>query len=256
MRTLMFGLIISTCISVGLAAEEAQPRLLAIVEEDITPEHMETYMKTKVASAKLSAQHGSEFPFLTFVQGFRVTTVVIFNNFAQLDNFPQKMEAWNEKTGGKSKQLDKQGMSCVSHVSVSINVTRPDLTYFPKDPTFLPDFSQPFYQSVIVYHIKPGKYEEAEAVGKKLKELNEKKQSPRAYIVEERIIGQDASAFIAVAFAKDKAAFVNQSQKLQANPDREAQAILAEGAHNLAKIETIEGTFVPDASYVPKGTFD
>ena len=107
MRTLMFGLIISTCISVGLAAEEEgpQPRFLAIVEEDITPEHMETYMKSKVASAKLSAQHEFEFPFLTFVQDFRVTTVVIFNKFAQLDNFPQRMEAWNEKTG---KPFDPQ----------------------------------------------------------------------------------------------------------------------------------------------------
>jgi hypothetical protein len=254
----MFSLIISTCISVGVAAEEEMgpPFFLAIIERDIIPEHMETYMKTRVAAAKLHAEYEYEFPYLTFVQDFRVTTVAIFKNFAQLDDFPLKQEAFSEKTGGKSKQLDKQIASCVSDVSTSINVSRPDLTYFPKEPTFLPDFSQPFYQSVAIYHIKPGKKEEAEAVGQKLTKLNKRRQSPRAYIVEECIIGQNRSALIAVAFAKDKEAFVSQSKKMEANPDKEAQALSAEGAHNLVKIERKEGTFVPDASYVPAGTFE
>jgi hypothetical protein len=258
MRTLIFGLIISTCISIGVAAEEAgpKPRFLAIIEEDIIPEHMETYMKTKVAIAKLQAQHEYEFPILTFMQDFRVTTVVIFKTFSQLDNFPQKWEAFNEKTGGNAKQLNKQIKACVSGVSSSIVVSRPDLSYFPKKPAFWPDFSQPCYQSVDIYHIKPGKYDEAEAVAKKLKEFNEKKQYPWAYIIEERIIGQDTSAFIAVAFAKDKAAFVNQDKEIWENPDPEFWKIVAEFPHVLAKKEKHERTFVPDASYVPEGTFE
>ncbi len=257
MRTLMFGLIISTCISLGVAAEEEMrpPFFLAIIEQDIIPDQMETYMKAKVAAAKLNAEYEYEFPYLTFVQDFRVTTVAIFKNFAQLDNFPQKQEAFNEKTGGKFKLLDKQMASCVRRVSTSINMSRPDLTYFPKEATFRPDFSQPFYQSVAVYHIKPGKKEEAEVVAQKLTQLNKTRQSPRAYIVEQCVIGQDRSAFIAVAFAKDKEAYVKQSKEMQANPDKEAQALLAEGTHNLIKIERKEGTFVPDASYVPAGTF-
>jgi len=243
--------------AVGFAAEEekGQPRFLYIIEQDIIPERMETYMQASVASAKLCAQYEFEFPFVTFVQGFRVKTVGFFKTFAQLDDLPQKMEAWNEKTGGKAEQLDKQSMSCVSRVSTSINVSRPDLSYFPKEPTFRPDFSEPRYQSVVIYHIKPGKHDEAEAVSKKIKELNEKKQSPLAYLMEERIIGQDTSAFIFVAFAKDKAAFVNLGKKMEANPDKEIEKLLADNAHLLTKIETKEATFVPGASYVPEGTF-
>ncbi len=104
MRTLML-LLISTCVSVGWAVEDQMepPFFLAIVEEDIIPEHMEACMKGRVASAKLCAQYEYEFPYLTFVDEFRVTTVVIFKRFAQIDDFPQKWEAWNEKTSGKAK---------------------------------------------------------------------------------------------------------------------------------------------------------
>jgi len=49
---------------VGVAAEGEgpQPRFLAIVEEEIIPEHMETYMQARVAGAKLNAEYEYEFP--------------------------------------------------------------------------------------------------------------------------------------------------------------------------------------------------
>ena len=54
---------------------------------------------------------------------------------------------------------------------------------------------------------------------------------------------------------KDKAAFVEQDKKGQENPDPEFAKLMAEGAAVLKKIETMEGTFVPEASFVPEGTF-
>jgi hypothetical protein len=140
-------------------------------------------------------------------------------------------------------------------VSTWINVARPDLYYMPKEPAFSPDFSQPFYMSVAIYHIKPDKFEEAEAFGKKIKGLNEKKQSPMAYYMEERIFGADCSALIGVVFAKDKAAFVELNKKMDADPDKEIEKLFTDNVHLLTKIETMEGTFVPEASYVPEGTF-
>ena len=255
----MFGLIISTWALVGVvaAAEEVpQPRFSAVVEDDIMTARLETYMKTKVAVAKLRAQYAFEFPYLTFVQDFRVTTVGLFDNFAQLDDFRRNMAALNEKTGGKSKQLDTQIAPCIRRTSSSINLTRSDLTYLPKEPTFLHDFSQPYYLSVDIYHIKPGKYDEAQSLAKKFKEFSEKKDSPNAYFVYERIIGQDKSAFIVVASAKDKAAFVKREKEIQDDSDPEFLKMRAEISRVLTKIERKEGTFVPDASYVPYGTFE
>ena len=258
MRTLMFCLIISTCAMIGVAAEEEvrSPFFLGIIEEDIIPEHMETYMKTKVANAKLDAEYKYELPYLTFVQDFRVTTVVIFKNFAKIDDLLQKWEAWNEKTGGKANQLGEQIAPCVSQKSIWINVSRPDMSYSPKEPTFRPDYSKPYYLSVTIYRIKPGKYKEAEAFGMKTKALNERKQFRGSYFVEECFIGQDMPAFIVGNVAKDKAAFINEQKELQKNPDPEFEKLSAEIVPALAKVERSEGTFVPDASYVPEGTFD
>ena len=242
--------------AVGLAAEEEErPQFLVIVNEDVKPEAMETYMKARIADAQLWDQYGFEFPFMTFVQDFRVTTGYGFNAFAQFDGIPQKMEAWTKKTGGKSKQLDEQRMKCVSDSSSAIVVARPDLSYTPKNPAFTPNLDEPFYSFRVVYHMKPDKIEAAEALGRKVKALNEKKQSPMAYLMYQRIFGQDDYALIAVMNTKDKAAFVEMDKKMEENPDPEIEKLFTENAHLLKKIETQEGTFVPEASYIPEGTF-
>jgi len=242
---------------VGWAGEEegAQPHFVYVIQEDVKPEQMDSYMKTRAADAKLSAQYRFEFPFFTFMQDFRVTTCGIFGAFAQLDGFPQKMEAWEEKTGGQAEKLNQQIAKCVDSYSTSIVVFRPDLSYWPKESAFQLDFSQPFYQMRVKYYIKPEKYEEAQAVAKKIKELNEKKQSPMGYWMYESIVGQDGPMFVAAIGAKDKAAFVAMDKQGQENPDPEMEKVFSDNIHLLRKIETEEGTFIPEASYVPAGTF-
>lgn len=242
--------------AIGVSAEEAEkPRFSVVAEHDIIPEKMETYMAARIAEAKLHAEHKFEFPYLTFVQNFRVTRVYYFTAFAQLDGVTQMIEQWNAKTGGRSEQLDKQAMSCVDRVSTWVDVARPDLSYWPKEPAFMPDFSQPYYITGTVYHIKPGKYEEAVAVAKKVKELSDKSQSPMAYGMSECIFGSDCAAFIGVAFAKDKAAFATLEKKMEQNPNPEIEKLMNDNVHLVRRIETMEGTFVPEASYVPEGTF-
>lgn len=253
---LLVASIWATNVPVAFAAEApTRPHFVWAYEDCVKPGQMEAYMKARVQDAKLSAQYKFEFAFLTYVDAFQVRTYGIFEKFAQIDGFPQKMEAWNEKTGGKSKQIEEQIAPCVSHSSGRISVFRPDLSYVPESPAFTPDFSQPFYQLAVVYYIQPDKYEQAQAVAKKIKELNEKKQSPRGYSMYERLCGAEVPALVVVMQAKDKAAFVNQDKKMQEDPDKEIETILAENAHLLRRIETIEGTFVPAASYVPEGAF-
>jgi hypothetical protein len=259
-RWLLLGVVVliwAVGTATGWAADEQaeKPQFMVVAEEDIIPERMETYMQARIAQARLHAEHKFEFPYLTFVQGFRVTTVWIFHAFAQIDGVPQMIEAWNEKTGGESKRLEKQLGNCVDRVSTWVNAARPDLSYWPKEPAFVPDFSKPYYISVAIYHIKPGKYEEAEAVAKKFKALNEKKQSPMPYAMEESIFGSDCSFFATVAFATDKATFAALEKKMEENPDPEVEKLMAESIHVLREIEMKEGTFVPEASYVPEGTF-
>ena len=238
--------------AIGLAAEEQErQQFLVIVNEDVKPEAMETYMRARAGQAKLADQYTFEFPYLTFVQDFRVTSCYMFNAFAQLDGFPERMEAWSEKTGGKDKQLQKQVTDCVSDSSTAIVVFRPDLSYTPENPTFTPSVDEPFYSFRVVYHLKPGKLEEAEAVAKRIKVLNEKKQSPMAYLMYDQIFGQNDYSLVAVINVKDKASFAALDKQMQANPDPEIEKLFAQNVHLLKKITTEEGTLVPEATYMP-----
>jgi len=250
-------LVWATTGAVGAAAAEEAARLhfVGTFEDQVKPEMMEAYMKAKVASARLSAEYKFEFPYLTFVNDFKVFSCGIFTKFAQLDEFPQKMEAWNQKTAGKAEQIDRQIAKCVGAGSLSLEVFRPDLSYMPENPAFVPDFSKPFYQVAIFYHVKQDHYDQAQELARKIKALNEKNKSPMGWWAYECVFGAELPTFIEIAHAKDKAAFVELDQKLQANADPELEKLFAEGAVVLTKIEKMEGTFVPEASYVPEGTF-
>jgi len=243
-------------VPVGLATEErGRTHFVWHYEECIKPDQMETYMKARIADAKLSAEHKFEFPFFTFVDNFRVSTGGIFGAFAQLDAFPQILEAYHEKTGGKSKQLQDQAQKCVSHCSADIAVFRPDLSYQPESPAFTPDFSQPFYQSVTVYYVKPDQYEQAQEAAKKIKQMHEQKKTSMSYWVYERLCGEGVPAFVGLMSAKDKVQFVTLEKNMQEKVGDDYAKIMTENRRVLTKIETMEGTYVPEASYVPEGTF-
>lgn len=258
-RLAVLGLVVLSCV-IGVpqvVAEESggASHFSWNIEEKIKPEMMDAYMQARIADAKLSAEQNFPFPFLTCVKNFDVVTFGIFKKFAQMDEFPQMMAAWNEKTGGKAEQLSQQMNKCVAGCSTSISVYRPDLSYVPENPAFVLDFSKPFYQLVVQYRIKADKGKEAEAMGKKLKAINENNSSPMGYWVYEYICGPQVPTFVAVLQAKDKASFVELDQKMKANPDQEIEIVFRENADILMGIDTMEGTFVPEASYVPEGAF-
>jgi hypothetical protein len=248
--------VLAASVSVGFAAEPApKPHFVWIYEDCVIPEQMETYMKAHTAMAMLCAEHKFEFPFLTFVDQFRVYTCGIFGAFAQLDGFPQKMEAWNEKTGGKSKQLDKQSAKCVSHCSASISVYRPDLSYEPKEPAFTPDLSKPFYQMAVFYYIKPDKYERAQEAAQKVKQMHEQKQATLGYSMYEIICGEDVPALVVMMMAKDKMDFLKLNKSEEEKLGDDFVKLMKDYVDVITKTEIREGTFVPEASYVPEGTF-
>ena len=250
--TLLIG---AMTVSIGSAAEEGSGTYFVWSDmASVKPELMETYMKTRIADAKLCAENKFEFPFLTFVDGFNVHMAGLFRTFSQLDGFPQKMAAWNTKTGGKAEQLEQQSSQCVSHHNSWISVYRPDLSYEPENPAFTPDFSKPFHQIAVIYSIKPGKYETAQEVGKKIKAAHERGKSPLGYRVYEHICGEGVPAFAVVMTTKDKAQFVMLDAKMKANPNDEVRQIMTENADVLTGVETKEAEYVPEASYVPEGT--
>jgi len=245
-------LIIGTCLSVGLAAEEVEsPHYIWTYDDVVKPEQMGTFMEARIADAKLCAEREFEFPYLTYVDDFRVYTCGRFDAFAQLDTFPQMMEAWNEKTGGKSKEIGQQIAKSISHSTTSIAVFRPDLSYEPKKPAFTPDFSQPFFQVAKFFHIKPDKYEELQVLARKIKEVDEQRQTPQGYRIYELICGDGVPAFVVAMTAKDEISFLKLDKSIQEKYAHEDAKIMEEALSLITKTETREGTFVPEASYVP-----
>jgi hypothetical protein len=236
--------------------EADQNRFIWIIEEDVTPERMDAYMQARVKEAKLSAEHQFEFPFITYTDGFRVTTCGVFRSFSQLNSMPQKMEAWNEKTGGKSKQLNNRIAKCLNQGSrISVAVFRPDLSYEPENRAFRPDFSVPFYHQVKIHYIKPGKYEEIQALARKFKDLHEKKQTSQGFRIYEHIIGDNVPALAVVVSAADAISSAKLEQEEQGKLEGENAGLLEELLPLITRTEKKEGTFVPEASYVPAGTF-
>ena len=251
MRKLML-LIIGMCVSVGLAAEETgNQHFVWAIDAQIMPEQMEAFMEAKAANARLHAEYNFEFPYFVFVDDFHVHTVFRLDVFAQLDSAPQMFDALDEKTGGKSKTLGQQMSKCVSHRSASIAVYRSDLSYEPENPAFAPDFSKPFYQVVKFFYIKPDKFEEVQVLAKKGKAIDEKRQTPQGYMIYELACGDGVPALVVVMRAQDKVSFLKLEKRLQEKYAEEDAEIIEEALSLITRSETKEGTFVPEASYVP-----
>ena len=176
--------------------------------------------------------------------------------FAEIDGFPERMIEYNKKTGGKSKELDEQSQKCVSHTSTSIAVFRPDLSYLPEEPAFTPDFSKPYFSKVYVYYIKPDKYEQAVEVARKMKAMHEQKEASMAYRVYERICGDGLPAVAVVMSAENEVQLIDVSKKSMEKLGEDFTKLMNEMFGVINRIETIERTYVPGASYVPEGTFE
>jgi hypothetical protein len=253
---MLWLVVMATGVSVGFAAEEApKPHFVWTYEDSVEPSQMETYMKAHVAMAKLCAEHKFEFPFLTYVDQFQVSTCGIFGSFAQLDAYPQVIKAMNEKTGGQSKQMSEKMAKCVRNCSTSIGVYRPDLSFEPKESAFTPDLSKPFYQMAVIYYIKPDKYEDAQVAAQKIKQLHEQKQVTWGYMLYEMLCGDGVPAFVTINMARDKTDFLKLDEINQEKLGADMEKLANDYVHVISKIEVREGTFVPEASYVPEGTF-
>jgi predicted ester cyclase/ketosteroid isomerase-like protein len=257
---LVWLVVLSSLLSISVSAEQTaeqtvRPHFVWIAEEEVMPEHMETYMKTRADIAELCREHAYLYPLVTYVDGFRVTTCVILGAFAELDGFPEKFNAWDNKTGGKGKDLFNKKDGCISSRKTSIAVFEPDLLYTPDNPTFSPDFTRPFYQAAHVYHVKPDKTGDIKDLAAKMKALHDRKQPSIGHWIYERIGGENVPAFIVVMTAEDKLHYQRQAEKDLKALGGEFERLMQKAFGLVTKVETIEGTFAPELSYVPETTF-
>ncbi len=254
---MLVSLALTTSVSVGFAGQaDIPPHFVWMFKQCIKPSQMNAYMKCRAESAKIDEKHEFTFAYLTFVENFTVYTAGIFQKFAEIDGTPERMIEYNKKTGGKSKELDEQAQKCVRHTSTSIAVFRPDLSYFPEEPAFTPDFSKPYFNKVYVYYIKPDKLEQAVEVAKKLKAVHEQKGTSMAYRVYERICGDGLPAFAVVSSAENEVQLIDVGKKSMEKIGEDFTKIMNEIFGVLNRIETVERTYIPRASYVPEGTFE
>jgi hypothetical protein len=107
----------------------------------------------------------------------------------------------------------------------------------------------------VFYYIKPDKYEEAQVAAQKIKEIFEQKQAPWGYMLYEIICGEDVPAFVAISTAKDKLDSLKLDKSNQEKLGDDLEKLASDVVHVITKTEIKEGTFVPEASYVPEGTF-
>ena len=251
---MLVSLTLATSVSVGFAGQGSlPPHYVWVIKECIEPSKIYEYIKCRAEGAKLDANHEFPFPYLTSVENFTtVYTVGMFQKFAEIDGFRERMIEYNQKTGGKYKELVEQAEKCVSHTSTLIAVFRPDLSYLPEEPAFTPDFSKPFFNQRYVYYIKPGKLEQAVEVVKKAKTLHEQKEASLAYQVYERICGDGLPALAVVMSAENEVQLIDVNEKTVEKLGEDFTNLMKEFFDVLDRIETVEATSIPTTSYMPE----
>ena len=86
--------------------------------------------------------------------------------------------------------------------------------------------------------------------------MHEQKGTSMAYRVYERICGDGLPAMAVLMSAEDKVQLIDVDKKTMEKLGEEYTNLFNENLGVLSRIETVERTYVPAASYVPEGTFE
>ena len=254
---MLVSLALATSVSVGFAGQAAvPPHYLWMYKECIEPSQIYAYMKCRAEVAKIDTKHEFPFAYMTSVDNFTVYTAGRFQKFAEIDGFRERMIEYNKKTGGKRKELEDQAQKYINHTSTWIAVFRPDLSYLPEEPAFTADFSKRFFNKTYVYYIKPDKLEQAVEVARKMKALNEQKEASLGYLVYERICGDGLPVLAVLMSAENEVQLIDVLEKNAEKLGEDFAKLMNEISGVLNRMETVERTYVPEASYVPEGTLE
>ena len=247
---LVVSLVVSICALTILAQEkEQQAKAFYVREVAVRPSGLMNFIAGVKELVAQETEH--KFPFPIYAYG---TEDFMFYFLAPLGEgtIEDFWKAWGEfqvKIGQEQGQkIQKLMEGTTEYHNDGFVVLRPDLSYTPENPRLKPEEAN--FRNWIFYYIEPGKEKETEEVAKKLVALYKSKNIPDGWDTYEVIMGKEAPLYVIVDRAKNAADYYSTDySKLLGE---EAKALSVKSLPLLRKLETKQGWFRPDLSYIPK----
>lgn len=228
-------------------SQKENDAMFAVYSYDLKPEKVkaeETFVKDIIAKLK---QYGVKGPTWStaITNTNRVSYIVPLKNMAQLDEKPwqpliDKMGKENWKAFiDKSKGNE---VSSRSHVSVLDS----ELSYMPNGLD--PKTTGLDFRAWNIFHIKPGMYDKAKAIAKKIKAVYATNNSEYYYRIYHNKFGGSGNTFVVVTSAKNMGDYYNKSKANLELLRNNIEVLYDEFLTCVAKQERAYGKMRPDLS--------
>lgn len=228
-------------------AQGDNDQMFAVYTYEIMPEKVkaeEAFVKEMKATLK---KHGVEGP--TWSTAVTNTNTFMYimplENMADLDNNP--WQELSEKMGEKEwKKLIDKADGHESSSSSSVLVLDAELSYMPDglDPTT----EGKDFRAWNMFHIKPGKYDEAKDLAKKIKEVYASKNSKFHYRIYHNRFGGDGNTLVVVSSHKNMGDYYQSASTARALVEKDTESLYDEFLTCVAKQDRMYGNMRPDLS--------
>ncbi len=171
--------------------------------------------------------------------------IMPLKNMAQLDENPWKdiMEKMGEKNW---KILIDKAKGHESSFSSSVLELDSDLSYMPDGLSVQTPGKD--FRAWNIFHIKPGKYDEAKAMAKKIKAVYANKNAAFHYRVYHNKFGGDGNTLVVVSSHKNMGDYYQTAETARTLVQKDVEALYDEFLTYVAKQERQYGSMRPDLS--------
>ena len=228
-------------------SQQEDDQMFAVYSYDIRPEMVkaeEAFVKEIIAKLKEYGVKGPTWSTATTnTNGF--SYIVPLKNMAQLDEKP--WQPLIDKMGKENwkKFIDKSKAHESSSTS-SVSVLDSELSYMPNGLN--PATPGEDFRAWNIFHIKPGMYDKAKEIGKKIKEAYASKNSNYYYRIYHNKFGGNGNTFVVVSSHKNMGDYYNKSEANLTLLSETVLPLYDEFLKCVAKQERSYGKMRPDLS--------
>ncbi len=238
---------IATLIPFQTQGQNDKDQMFAVYTYDVMPEKVkaeEVFVKEMKAKFKENKVEGPTWS--TAVTNTNTFMYIVpIENMAQLDENP--WEPIIKKMGKENwKKFTDKAKGHESSSSSAVSVLDSELSYMPEglDPTT----EGKDFRAWNIFHIKPGQYDEAKAVAKKIKEVYAAKKSKFHYRIYHNTFGGDGNTMVVVSSHKNMGDYYQNAEAARSLVQKDVEKLYDELLTHVAKQDRMYGNMRPDLS--------
>lgn len=243
----------------ALAQDGDGNQMMLIHQEKVALAHVPAYEAATRDMIALVQQNRDTMPTFNFTASSspegNYTYVMPISSMADIDTVTAEFEAMMAgPSGDKAREIFARSNASLEHMSESVVVHHPALSYTPEEPRITPaDWKVTMIE---IYRIVPGKEREAMALAGEFKALWQEKKIAEAYSVFHLHMGPDMPALAVLSWGKDLGDLYAAADRSRAQAGEKGAALFARAAALTRSYETFHTFQRPDLSLPPKPASD